>query len=1121
MASPDGYFLWVNPAFERTLGYSSAELLSVPFLQLVHPDDLEATVQAAALRASGVPIPSFDNRYRCADGTYKWLNWCATRDAQGVVYASARDITSQKAMQADLARLARIAAVTANAVIVTDLSGHIEWANEGFTRISGYSLAESIGRKPGDFLQGRETDPAVVAHMRSCLAVGLGFNVEILNYAKSGRAYWISIDVQPLPDAQGRITGFIAIQLDITARRQAELNLQQSAGLLSRMSELSKVGAWQVDLERLLPVWSEQVRRIHEVEPDFVPSLETAISFYHPSVRDEVQSLVARAIRTGEGWDREWPLITAKGNPIWVRAIGEPQFQNGRCIALNGTFQDITLDRQRVDRIRQSELRHRELLTAIPDALLRVRPDGQLLDLHSPPGFLPLTDPSDGTILPSVARVIGQMLREPSSPSAVTSQCELVLPGNTLTLELRLAPAQSDDSRLVLVHDISERKAAENGLAAAVSWQSAFHDFAGFAVISTSPTGLILSFNRSAEAMLGYSAAEVIDCLTPAVFHLPEEVSARAPEISAQVGTLIEPGFEVFVARARRNLPSTDEWTYVRKDGTRFPVLLSVTALRNAASEIVGFLGIAADFSVQKDAARQLVLARQAAEDASRAKSDFLANMSHEIRTPMNGILGFANVLADTPLSPDQQEYVNTLRYSAEALLDIVNDILDFSKIEAGRMVLQSIPCDARQIAVEVCELLSPRCRSSAVELVLDWSLCLPRFVLGDPGRLRQVFLNLVGNALKFTEKGSVIIQAHADNRDGIRIAIADSGIGIEASKQGQLFSEFVQVDTSAARRFGGTGLGLAISRRLVEAMGGQLNFQSTFGVGTTFSFHLPTPPEVPIAHPAPPLLHPPPRVLIVEDLPVAGRILADWCQTWGWHYHLAASATEAEAALAEAISPFTLGLIDASLPDASPAEVVSRLHGLPLIVLAPGPSGQTDAEEWLRLGFAAVLPKPLVRPEHLLRAVTDLLQPTPTAALAMAPAAPASYGYRVLLAEDNPVNQTLAILLLKKLGCHVDLATDGIAAVSLAEGSSYDLIIMDCQMPKMDGFAATAAIRARSSHPPIIALTANALLGDRERCLAAGMDDYLTKPLHFSSLERALTTWAKPSVDETAAPTR
>ncbi len=1109
-ADSGGVFRWVNPAFERALGYSAAELRAFPFLELVHPEDRAATVQTAALRASGLPVTNFTNRYRCADGSYKWLSWSATQDAQGIVYASARDITAQKKMEADLSRLALIAACTANSVVITDAAGRIEWVNEGFTRVSGYLLAESIGRKPGDLLQGPETDPAVVAHMRFQLALGLGFNVEILNYSKNGRRYWLNIDVQPLSDTQGDITGFMAIQLDISARKLAEQSLQENTRLLTQISKLAKIGAWQVDVERNHLIWSDQVRLIYEVEPDFVPNLETATNFYHPSVREEVQSLMARAIETGEGWDGEWPAVTAKGNGIWLRIISEPQFKHGRCVTLNGTVEDITLNRQRLDLVRQSKLYRRELLTAIPDALLRINPAGKLFDLHYPLGFPSLTDPSGAAILPPVAHAIRKMLDQPHSAGTITSQCEL----GGLTLELRLAPTQSDDSRLVLVHDITERKASENRLATAVAWQTAFSDFAGFGVIGTSPSGLIVSFNRTAEAMLGYSAAEVIDRTTPAVFHLEEEIVARASVVSGQLGIPIESEAEVFFARARRNLPNTDEWTFVHKDGSHFSGLLSLTSVRNPAGEITGFLGIVADITVQKDAARQLTLARQAAEDASRAKSTFLANMSHEIRTPLNGILGFASILADTPLLPDQREYVNTLRDSTEALRCLVNDILDFSKIEAGRMTLDALPCDARQIAVEVCELLSPRCRSSAVEIVLDWGLRLPRFVLGDAGRIRQVLLNLAGNALKFTEKGTIVIQAHADAPHSLRVSITDTGIGIETSQQNQLFSDFTQVDSSSTRRFGGTGLGLVISRRLIEAMGGQLDFESTCGVGSTFSFRLPTPADAPLPDPPPPSRNPPPHVLIVDDLPAAGRVLADWCQAWGWPYHLATSAAAAVAALAQTTEPFTLGLIDASL-----VEIASRLPGLPLIALASAPSGQTDAQNWLRLGFAGVFAKPLVRPEQLHHAITDLLHPSPAAPFSRPPSAPTLHGHRILVVEDNPANQTLARLLLQKLGYQVDVANDGLAAVSLAETNTYDLILMDCQMPNMDGFAATAAIRSRSPYPPIIALTANAIAGNRERCLAAGMDDYITKPFHIAHLKQILAIWIKPSAEEIAAP--
>ncbi len=486
--------------------------------------------------------------------------------------------------------------------------------------------------------------------------------------------------------------------------------------------------------------------------------------------------------------------------------------------------------------------------------------------------------------------------------------------------------------------------------------------------------------------------------------------------------------------------------------------------------------------------------------------------MSHEIRTPMNGVIGFADLLADTPLAADQREYVETLRHSAEALLSIINDILDFSKIEAGRLTLEKKTCDVRQAAVEVVELLRPGLLSSAVELVLDWGPRVPQFAVGDAGRIRQVLLNLLGNALKFTEQGSIILRAEAVEA-GLRLSVIDTGIGIPAEKQASLFGKFVQVDTSSARRFGGTGLGLAISRHLVEAMDGEIGFTSAPGAGSTFSFTLPSPKQRPAAAVAPPALLPRPHLLLVDDHPVARDVLAEWCAAFGWSFVTAGSAAGALAAIAGAKRPFTAALIDSTLPDASPAGAASQLRAaspsLPLVILPPGPSSRLDAQPWYDLGYTGILVKPVSRPDQISRLLESLLDAAaPFPAPQPETARPTTGRARILLAEDNPINQTLALRLLERLGFAVDLATDGQQAVSLGAGGSYDLILMDCQMPILDGFAATAALRQSGATIPIVALTANALPGDRERCLSAGMNDYLTKPLQRAELERILGDW-------------
>jgi PAS domain S-box-containing protein len=1114
--SDDGRFLWLNPAFERVLGYPSEVLYSKRVLDLLHPDDIEATRAMMALRQAGEPIENFENRYRCADGSYKWLNWSATRDECGTVYAAARDITEKKQLEAELRRLAKIAAATSNSVIITGPDRRIQWVNEGFTRLTGYTLPEVEGRKPGEILQGPDTDPQAIEQIRRGLAAAQGFSLEILNYHRSGSTYWVRIEMEPLFDAAGEPAGFMAIQLDITERKRDEIRLLESARRLSHMSQLSKVGAWQIDLVHNTATWTEETYRIHDVDLTFVLTVEAAMEFYDPATAADVRRHAQAAIHQGVPWDCEWPMTTARGRQVWVRCIGEPHFEDGRCVSINGTVQDISLERERNEQIRLSELRHRELLAALPDALLRIGPAGELLDVHTPPGFPALTSarPGERFLLPPVANAIEALLNR---PDGATHECELA--GGRL-LELRRAPAHEDS--LILARDITDRREVENRLSAAISWQTAFHDFAGFAVIATSPDGIIRSFNGAAERLLGYSASELVDQQTPAILHDPQEVEARAAAVSAELGLTFGHPFEACTAPSRLNLPNTHEWTLIRKDGSRFPVLLSVTALRDAAQGVIGYLAVGADLTQQKESARQLELARQAAEDASRAKSDFLANMSHEIRTPMNGVVGFADLLAETPLAADQREYVETIRHSAEALLSIINDILDFSKIEAGRLTLEKKTCDVRQAAVEVVELLRPGLLSSAVELVLDWGPRVPQFAVGDAGRIRQVLLNLLGNALKFTEQGSIILRAEALPR-GLRIAIIDTGIGIPPEKQPSLFGKFVQVDTSSARRFGGTGLGLAISRHLVEAMDGEINFSSVLGGGSTFSVTLPTPTDLlPVpTYPSP--LSRAPHLLLVDDFVPARDVLVTWCEAFGWTCAVAGSLAEAVSVLAASREPFTAVLLDSTLPDASPAGAAAQFQALapclPLVILPPGPSSRLEAQPWYDLGYAGILVKPVSRPDPIVRLLESLLHvaaPIPHAPPAIE--RPAVSAARVLLAEDNPINQTLALRLLERMGFVVDLASDGRQAVSLAGAGSYELILMDCQMPLLDGFAATVALRAAGTLTPIVALTANALPGDRERCLAAGMNDYLTKPLKRTDLERVLSRWI-PAAEVVADP--
>ena len=695
--------------------------------------------------------------------------------------------------------------------------------------------------------------------------------------------------------------------------------------------------------------------------------------------------------------------------------------------------------------------------------------------------------------------------------------------------------SDAEKSMFCVARDITERKQAEEELRASQQRTRSIIDAAHDAYIAMDGNNLIVDWNRQAEAIFGWSREEALgrslaETLIP---HQYREAHHRGMRhfLATGEGPVLNKAFEI---------------TALHRDGHEFPIELSISPLRWSDSYI--FSSFLRDITVRKQDIEELQRAKIAAEEANHAKTQFLANMSHEIRTPMNGVLGPIGLLLDSNLTAQQRVFTEIARSSAELLLGIINDILDLSKIEVGKLDIEPIPFDLLLAVEETAGLMVSKAEEKDIDLIVRYPIAVPRYIVGDPGRIRQVLANLISNAIKFTARGHILINievaeeaekaqsSDSTARSGevlLRFNVEDTGIGIAADKIEHVFGRFNQADTSTTRRYGGTGLGLSISRQLVELMGGEIGATSVLGEGSIFSFTL----RLPLQSDAPVFSLPDAnlsgvRILIVDDNAVNRRVLHEQLNNWNLRNDSAATCVEALEMLQTAKNegdPFQIAILDYQMPDMN-GETLGRtikadvLLSDTILLMLTSLGHKGDAIRLRAAGFAAYLLKP-ARQSELLGALINVwtarnsnASPEMVTRFSVAEGSPERQdtprrweGIRVLVAEDNIVNQKVATMILQNFGCHVEIAANGHDALKRIESLPFDIIFMDCEMPEMDGYEATAEIRQRADDKrnlPIIAVTAKATKGAREFCLQSGMDDYMSKPVKSEDFQAALERW-------------
>ncbi len=899
------------------------------------------------------------------------------------------------------------------------------------------------------------------------------------------------------------------------------------------------------DGTRCFPFASEGIRDIYRLEPAAVVEDSKVVwTLIHPDDLERVAASITVSGQTLERWQCEYRAVFPDGDIRWHWGTALPERQADGAILWHGFITDVT-ERKRAD---QAHEESRVLLQSVFSSVdlgvfvVDVTTGGEFRFVEINPAYerligIPAAEVRGRCprqLVPLIPAEMAECLRASfrrgtEAIGPIEYEEPLFVRRRLLWLLTRLAPVRDAAGSVVRLVgrslDITERKSVELRFQSLTERLQLATEAAQVGIWDYDLVQNCIVWDKRMHALYGLGT-------------LGFDGTFRAWQERIHPDDRERVGRELRKATDSRE-PFTTSFRACWPDGAVREIRACANVQRNPAGRAIRMVGVNWDVTAEHRSRAEIMQARDEAERLNRqlaealeranelareaaaatvAKSEFLANMSHEIRTPMNAVVGMSGLLLGTSLTPEQREFAETIRSSGDCLLRLINDILDYSKIESGRLELENRSFNLRDCIEEAVDVLAGRAAEKKIDLVCSIENGVPEMVTGDDTRLRQVVVNLLSNAVKFTARGEVFLSVATIGRTlgaaRLRFAVHDSGIGIPADRMDRLFKTFSQVDASTTRQYGGTGLGLAISRRIVELMGGRIWVESAEGLGSVFYFEI----ALTIAHTGTARFADDRlgaiagrRVLIVDDNPTCCRVLCQQCVAWGLMPRAVSSGAEALAVLAQE-GTFDIAMVDAGLTGMSGVQLAAELRRadraphLPVALLTwPGQS-RTDDEH----GLAGFVNKP-IKTRPLFELLMDVLHGRSSArpaALATASNLAEEHPLAILLAEDNPVNQRVATLMLQRLGYRIDVAGNGREALEAVERQSYDLVLMDVQMPEMDGLQATREICARAGakpRPRIVAMTANASTSDREQCMAAGMDDFLSKPVRAADLRKAL----------------